>query len=61
MQLAYVDQGYTGQTAAEAAAQHAIQLEIVKHTEAKRGFVLLPEDWSSSDSFAWRLVSCSIA
>jgi hypothetical protein len=41
-QLAYVDQGYTGPTAADAAAQHGIELEVVKHTEAKRGFVLLP-------------------
>jgi len=40
--LAYVDQGYTGPTAADAAAQHGIELEVVKHTEAKRGFVLLP-------------------
>jgi transposase len=29
--------------AADAAAQHGIQLEVVKHTEAKRGFVLLPK------------------
>ena len=35
VELAYVDQGYTGQTAADAAAQHGIQLEVVKHTEAK--------------------------
>jgi transposase len=50
---AYVDQGYTGQTAADAAAQHGIQLQVVKHTEAKRGFVLLPRRWVVERSFAW--------
>ena len=40
--LAYVDQGYTGRKAAEAAAKHGLTLEVVKRAEAKRGFVLLP-------------------
>ena len=40
--LAYVDQGYTGEEAAQQASQHGIRLEVVKHTEAKKGFVLLP-------------------
>ena len=43
--LAYVDQGYTGENAADAAAQHGIRLEVVKHPMAKRGFVLLPRRW----------------
>jgi len=42
VELAYVDQGYTGPNAAEAAQQHGIRLEVVKHPMAKRGFVLLP-------------------
>ena len=53
VELAYVDQGYTGATAAEAAAEHGIQLEVIKHTEAKRGFVLLPRRWVVERSFAW--------
>lgn len=53
VQLAYVDQGYTGEAAAEAAAQHGIQLEVVKHPMAKRGFVLLPKRWVVERSFAW--------
>ena len=53
VQLAYVDQGYTGEAAAEAAEQHGIELEVVKHTEAKRGFVLLPRRWVVERSFAW--------
>ena len=51
--LAYVDQGYTGENAAEAAEKHGVQLEVVKHTEAKRGFVLLPRRWVVERSFAW--------
>lgn len=53
VELAYVDQGYTGETAEQEAAQHGIQLEVVKHTEAKRGFVLLPRRWVVERSFAW--------
>jgi transposase len=53
VELAFVDQGYTGENAAVAAAEHGIQLEVVKHTEAKRGFVLLPRRWVVERSFAW--------
>src|ERR1700677_735435 len=51
--LAYVDQGYTGATAAEAAKTQGIELHIVKLPEAKRGFVLLPKRWVVEPSFAW--------
>jgi len=53
VQLAYVDQGYTGQEPAEAAARHGIRLEVIKHHEAKRGFVLLPRRWVVERSFGW--------
>ena len=53
VELAYVDQGYTGERAAEAAQTHGIRLEVIKHTEAKRGFVLLPRRWVVERSFAW--------
>jgi len=53
VELAYVDQGYTGETAEEAAAEQGIHLEVVKHTQAKRGFVLLPRRWVVERSFAW--------
>ncbi len=43
--IAYVDQGYTGEEPATAAARHGIRLIVVKHPEAKRGFVLLPRRW----------------
>jgi hypothetical protein len=41
--VTFVDQGYTGEVAAEAASEHGIRLEVVKLPEAKRGFVLLPQ------------------
>lgn len=53
VELAYVDQGYTGASAKQAASAHGIQLEVVKHTEAKRGFILLPRRWVVERSFAW--------
>jgi transposase len=53
IELAYVDQGYTGENAAQAADKHGVRLEVVKHTEAKRGFVLLPRRWVVERSFAW--------
>jgi len=51
--LAYVDQGYTGHTPAEAAKEQGITLEVVKLPEAKHGFVLLPRRWVVERSFAW--------
>jgi transposase len=51
--VAYVDQGYTGEEPAIEAAAHGIQLEVVKHKETKRGFVLLPRRWVVERSFAW--------
>ncbi|MGE4305186.1 MAG: IS5 family transposase [Novosphingobium sp.] len=53
VEIAWVDQGYTGERAAQAAQQHGITLEVVKLPEAKRGFVLLPRRWVVERSFAW--------
>jgi transposase len=53
VEIAYVDQGYTGDRPAEAAAAHGITLEVVSLPEAKRGFVLLPRRWVAERSFAW--------
>jgi len=53
VQLAFVDQGYTGEDAAQAANEQGIRLEVVKHTEAKRGFVLLPRRWVVERTFGW--------
>jgi transposase len=53
VEVAFVDQGYTGEAASAAAAAHGIRLEVVKLDEAKRGFVLLPRRWVIERSFAW--------
>jgi transposase len=38
VELAYVEQGYTGERPATEAETHGMRLEVVKHEEAKRGF-----------------------
>ncbi len=53
VELAFVDQGYSGPKPAAAASAHGIALEVVKAPEAKRGFVLLPRRWVVERSFAW--------
>ena len=45
VELAFVDQAYTGQQAAQEALANHMELEVVKLSEAKRGFVLLPKRW----------------
>jgi transposase len=53
VELAYVDQGYTGDDPEGDAASYGIHLEVVKLPEAKKGFVLLPRRWVVERSFAW--------
>ncbi len=53
VELAYVDQGYTGDRTAAAAAAHGIALEVVTLDAVKRGFVLLPRRWVVERSFGW--------
>jgi transposase len=53
VEVAFVDQGYTGEQPAQEAQAHGLQLEVVKLPEAKKGFVLLPRRWVVERSFAW--------
>lgn len=53
VEVAFVDQGYTGEVAAEEARAYAIRLEVVKLQEAKKGFVLLPRRWVVERTFGW--------
>ena len=53
VEVAYVDQGYTGAVPATQAAAQGMRLEVIKLQEAKRGFVLLPRRWVVERSFAW--------
>lgn len=57
--IAYVDQGYTGARAANAPAAHGTTLEVIKLPEAKRGFVLLPHRWVVERSFACNAIAPS--
>lgn len=52
MRKAWVEQGYTGQRARDAAAQNGIALQEVKLREAKKGFVLLPGRWCLAAALA---------
>ena len=52
VELAFVDAGYTGDAAAQAAQEQGIRLEVIKLPQAKRGFVLLPRRWVVERSFA---------
>jgi transposase len=53
VELAWVDQGYTGEDPIEAAAARGIELAVVRLPGAKKGFVLLPRRWVVERSFAW--------
>ena len=53
VELAWVDQGYTGEQPAQDAQAHGIRLEVVKLSEARKGFVLLPRRWVVERSFGW--------
>lgn len=53
VEIAYVDQGCTGDNAEQAAKKAGIELAVVKLPEAKKGFVLLTRRWVVERSFAW--------
>jgi transposase len=53
VETAFVDQGYTGEQASEDAAEHGMDLVVVRLAGAKKGFVLLPKRWVVERTFAW--------
>jgi transposase len=53
VEIAYVDQGYTGENAADADGKHGIRLEVVKLPTAKRGFLFLSRGWMVGRGFGW--------
>ncbi len=53
VEVAFADQGYTGQETAQDAADGGVELIVVKRPEATKGFVLLPKRWVVERSFAW--------
>jgi transposase len=50
---ASVDQGDTGGRAKQDAADHGMQLKVVKRPQAKKGFVRLPRRWMVERRFGW--------
>ena len=53
VELAYVDQGYTGAAVVADAGAQGIAVGVVRLPEAKRGFVLLPRRWVVERSISW--------
>jgi len=53
VEMAFVDEGYTGEQAQQDAAAHGIRLHVIKLSQPKRGFVLLPRRWVIERSFGW--------
>jgi transposase len=53
VEVAFVDQGYTGDNPKNDAKEAGIELIVIKLPEAKKGFVLLPRRWVVERSFAW--------
>ena len=54
VELAWVDQGYTGQEAAAGAQAEGINLVVIRLPDAHKGFVLLPHRWVVERSFGWK-------
>ena len=53
VELAWVDQGYTGEEPAADGEARGIELVVVRLPGTKKGFVLLPRRWVVERSFAW--------
>jgi transposase len=53
VQVAFVDQGYTGDQPEQAAVQDGIRLIVVQLPDTQRGFVLLPRRWLVKRSLGW--------
>jgi transposase len=61
VEIAFVDQGYTGDDPDADAASYGIQLVVVSLPEAKKGFVLLPRRWVVERSYGWMARSRRLA
>ena len=53
VEIDFVDQGYTGESACVAAADHGIHLEVAKQKRPSGGFIFLPRRWVVERSQAW--------
>ena len=53
VEVAWADQGYTGEATEQAADEQGVVLQVVKRPEGSKGFVLLPRRWVVERSFSW--------
>lgn len=53
IEVAFVDQGHTGNESAHAAQSQGMELLVIKLPEAEKGFALLPQRWVVKRSFGW--------
>lgn len=53
VRVGFVDQGYTREEAAYAAAVHDFDWQVVKKPEGQTGFTFLPRPWVVERRFAW--------
>ena len=53
-QVVFADQGNTGAQPSQEAARQGVTLEIVKLSDAKKGFALLPKRWVVERTFGWQ-------
>jgi transposase len=53
VEVAYADQGYTGEKTAKAAEVEDVELVIVKRNPERQGFIVLPQRWVVERSFGW--------
>jgi transposase len=53
IEVAFADQGYTGEQPLEDDRKSNIELIVVKRPDASRGFVLLPKRWVVERSLGW--------
>ena len=61
VQVAWTDQGYTGNDAKENAQAAGVELRVVRLAQAKKGFVLLPRWWVVERSFGWLAHFCRLS
>lgn len=53
VEVAFADQGYTGERTVLDATDTGVELIVVKRPEASKGFILVPKRWVFERSFAW--------
>lgn len=61
VELAWADQGYTGEHLRQDAQAHGIELQVIKLAKTKKGVVLLPKRWVVGRGFAWTTRFCRLA